>query len=214
MLKNQTKPSAKVTHHFTSQLPSPSVGSEGWSQVKSRQLLLWTWRYSSQLPTWYADLPRNSHMGVFINNKAMYSSQVRLDGIPTCGWDESSGFHSPLHPLSRDDEGAIWIYGPMFDHRGPLSSNLDQRPFHVWSISHWHFRLRCSKACFWKTPNNGALHLQHQQESFSVCSSDSKLDSEEPSSNCKWGILSYIRDPWNMVFRELVPPIKVGVLHN
>lgn len=82
----------------------------------------------------------------------------------------------------------------MFDHHGPHSSNPGPAAFPGVEYFSLAFNYGAQKPAFEKLPpNHGALDLQHQQESLSVCSSDRKLDSAEmTSSNSNGGILSYI----------------------
>lgn len=84
---------------------------------------------------------------------------------------------------------------------------------------YWHLDYDAQKPTFEKCPpNNGAICLEHEHESFSVCSSDRILGSESASSDSKlWELLSYIYESLNcdfLFFRNLSPPVKVCVLHN
>lgn len=77
---------------------------------------------------------------------------------------------------------------------------------------YWHLDYDAQKPTFEKCPpNNGAICLEHEHESFSVCS-DRILGSESASSDSKlWELLSYIYESLNcdfLFFRNLSPPSK------
>lgn len=110
----------------------------------------------------------------------------------------------------------IWIYGPMFDHHDPLSSNLVPMAFpHI--DSHWYLDYGAQKPAFEKISSKWCFSSFNINESLSVCSSDRKLGNEMTSSISKWKVWGYIWNPWIMFlylfFWKLVPQIIVGVLH-
>lgn len=99
------------------------------------------------------------------------------------------------------DEGA-------FGHTCPLlttiatSFKFRNKAFLHMNYFYWHLDYDAQKPTFEKCPpNNGAVYLEHEHESFSVCSSDRILDSESASSNSKlWESLSYIDESLNCDF--------------
>lgn len=194
-----------------SQLPSlPLVQRVGeWVTGEVLTTPLWTWRYGSQLPTQFADLPSNSSTGIFINNKAMYSSQVRVGRILSCSWDESSGFHSSFSLLYQ---GVMKVHLDLWTHvwpPWPTFFNLVPMAFpHI--DSHWHLDYGAQKPAFEKFSSQWCFSSFNINESFSVCSSDRKLGNEMTSSTSKRKFWGYNLESLNYVplsiFLEIGPP--------
>lgn len=119
-----------------------------------------------------------------------------------------------LHPLSRDEGASAYTHSHL-DHCRPISSNLGPMAFLRMNSFYWHWYSGAQKPAFEKLPsNNGAIHLPHKHESFSVCSSDRIPDNERrlpaPTGNV-WEFLSYIYESLNcgfLDFSEICPSKK------
>lgn len=181
-----------------SQLPSLPLVQRvgGWVTGEVLTTPLWTWRYGSQLPTQFADLPSNSSTGIFINNKAMYSSQVRVGRILSCSWDESSGFHSSFSILYQRVMKAhldlwthVWPPWPTFFNLVPMAfPRID---------SHWHLDYGAQKPAFEKFPPNGAF-LASTSSHFQFVLQTGNLVMRWPAPPANGNFWGYIWNPWIM----------------